>query len=567
MASDYPALMDRTTIMGTEFEASLDGALRFGSDSRRVGVFRVLSTRTAEGCEFIITNAEEEEELSRRSERAEWTAETLTRLGRALSLHHEVAPLTQAAMNTLRDCIGLAGGALWVESRDGRELDLSASFGFQEGFGALLKSLRSERAASSTAALAASRRQPLFLTNVNDTHLTSEIEGRFAMDRPGGVFVAPLLMGTRLLGVLELVSKAVDARFLQSRSLLTTVADHLALALNGALLFETAERMAAVDPLTAIANHRTLLGFLNKRVSDCQRGGGELGVIMLDVDHFRRYNEEEGHDAGDVVLRKVAEVLEDLTRGSDLAARYGGEEFTIVMPGSGMEATRRAAERVREAIRRLSIPSAHGGRRPITASLGCSVWSEGVDAATLLKMADTALYRAKRGGRDRVRIFRGEVTSLHSAHADVHGLLAEALQRLPETEQREALGILRSSQAHISTFERELNLSRKQVDDLEAAIILAPAWLSRWGDHDRQDLREAVESGPLTPVLSVLQSLFERHDGEGLHRVPGARIPTLGKILNVLIAMHLERGSALTDDPGRFDPKIAQMALAVPRAA
>lgn len=559
--------MNQTSIMGTEFEASLDGALTFGSDSRRVGVFRCLATKTAQGCEFILTCAEEEEELARRSEKAEWTAETLTRLGRTLSLHHEVNPLCQAAMNTLRDCIGLGAGALWVESRDGRELDLSASFGFQEGFGALLRSLRSERAASSTAALAASRRQPLFLTSVDDTHLTSEIEGRFAMDQPGGVFVAPLLMGTRLLGVLELVGRARDIRFRESRQLLTTVADHLALALNGALLYETAERMAAVDPLTGIANHRTLLGFLNKRVSECLRGGGELGVIMLDVDHFRRYNEEEGHDAGDVVLRKVAEVLEDLTRGSDLAARYGGEEFTIVMPGSKMEATRRAAERIREAIRRLSIPSAHGGRRPITASLGCAVWSEGVDAATLLKMADTALYRAKRGGRDRVRIFRGGFAGLHTAHADSHGLMAEALSKLPDAEQKESLGILRSCQPCLTVFESELGLSRKQIDDLEAAIVLAPAWLSRWGDHDRQDLREAVDSGPLTPVSAVLHALFERFDGEGLNKTPGSRIPLLGRILNVLVAMHLERGSALTDDPGRFDPKIAQMALAVPRAA
>lgn len=567
MASDYPGFSGRSSILGSEFEVVLDNANRFGSDSRRIGAFRCHAALTADGCEILLTCAEEEEELTRRNERAEWMAETLTRLGRALSLHNEVQSLAKAAMGTLRDCVGLAAGAIWIESRDGRELELQASFGFQDGFAGLLGSLRSERAASSTAALAASRRQPLYLANVADTYLTSEIEGRFSCERPGGLFVAPLLMGSHLLGVLEMVGRERDNRFHESRALANTVADHLALAINGALLFEAAERMAAIDPLTGIANHRTLLDFLNKRVSECHRNGGSLGVIMIDVDHFRRFNEEEGHDAGDVVLRKVAEVLEDLTRGSDVAARYGGEEFTIVMPGGTLESTRRAAERVREAIRRLSITSASGGRRPITASLGCAVWREGVDGAMLLKMADTALYRAKRGGRDRVRVWRGEPHHLVVTKWDGKNLQTDAFHRLLPEDKGEASRLLEACRPCIEFLAAGLEMSPRDIDELEAAVTLAPAWLSRWGDHDRQDLREAVERGSLRPVMPILQSLFERYDGEGLNRIPGPRLPLTGRILNILVAMHLERGSALTDDPGRFDPKISEMALAVPRAA
>ena len=112
-------------------------------------------------------------------------------------------------------------------------------------------------------------------------------------------------------------------------------------------MFESVEKLAAFDPLTGIGNHRTLQEFLHRRILEAERSEGTIGAIMLDVDHFRRFNEEEGHDAGDSVLKMVADVLRACVRPYDLAARYGGEEFTVIMPGVDKETTESVAERIR----------------------------------------------------------------------------------------------------------------------------------------------------------------------------------------------------------------------------
>ena len=565
LAADYSGLKNAASIMGTEFEPAFDAVCKFGEDSRRIGIFRIQGTKSQSGlAEFIITCAEEEQKLARNCERSEWTAETLSRLGRTLSLHYGLHSLCHAAVATIRDCLGLAGTALWVQTGD--DLTLIASNGLSDGFLQFLANLKSPRAVTSAPALSARRQQPLFLNEVADTPLTDEIEGRFCLESPGGLYIAPLLIGTRLIGVLEMIARERDQRFSESRDLLAMVSEHVALAVNGALLFETAERMASADPLTGISNHRALIQYLGRRVSEVSRSGGELGVIMLDVDHFRRFNEEQGHDAGDEVLKRVARVLDELTRDSDLAARYGGEEFTVILPGSSPETTLRTAERIRTAIEAITFDSPLGVSRTITASLGCANWTDGDEPATLLKMADTALYRAKRAGRNRVKVFKGR-TNKHLPTDSDNFWLAQAFHWLSPEHHDQSRSLLNAAAPWLKEFEHGVPLSAKQMDALRACLVLAPVWLSRWGDHDREDLRIAVESGELSQLGPILESVFERHDGQGLKRIEGKAIPIVGRVLNVLTSVLLERGSALKDDSGRFDPKIADLAARVLRAA
>ena len=124
---------------------------------------------------------------------------------------------------------------------------------------------------------------------------------------------------------------------------------------------------------------------------------------MLDVDHFRNFNEEEGHDAGDEALRQVAAALRATVRPYDLAARYGGEEFTILVPGASGAGIRTLAERLRASVEERPFVTIGGRQYPLTVSVGCAVYpAQGPDAPGLLKAADVALYEAKRGGRNRV---------------------------------------------------------------------------------------------------------------------------------------------------------------------
>jgi diguanylate cyclase (GGDEF)-like protein len=151
---------------------------------------------------------------------------------------------------------------------------------------------------------------------------------------------------------------------------------------------------ARADALTGLLNRR---GFEERFAAEVARASRErlsLALVCFDLDHFKRVNDEQGHEAGDRALTTVAALIADQVRGADLAARWGGEEFVVVLPGAGEEAASAFAERVRAAV-----ATASGGS--LTLSAGVAAATGPSDSRALLAAADTALYEAKRAGRDR----------------------------------------------------------------------------------------------------------------------------------------------------------------------
>ncbi|MFD0739538.1 diguanylate cyclase [Lysobacter koreensis] len=197
------------------------------------------------------------------------------------------------------------------------------------------------------------------------------------------------------------------------------VAEQLSLAMANLQLRETLRVQSLRDPLTGLFNRRFLEENLQRELLRCERRGLPLSVLMIDVDHFKRFNDEYGHAAGDALLAAIGATLRASTRGEDLACRYGGEEFTVVLPEIGREAALQRGEEIRLAI--AATTAAHMGRTvgPTTASLGIASFP--ADAAapdTLLDRADTALYRAKANGRDRIELARaGDARSASPADA------------------------------------------------------------------------------------------------------------------------------------------------------
>ncbi len=161
--------------------------------------------------------------------------------------------------------------------------------------------------------------------------------------------------------------------------------------------------MALTDPLTGLYNQRYLLRHLRGLLSGAQ--GGEIALIMVDVDHFKAVNDSLGHAAGDRVLKSVADALRGKTRVFDSVARYGGDEFVVVMPGTGPADAANASERLRSAIEQISEATQADDRPRLSISIGvaCSAGRQ-LQAETLLSEADRALYAAKRGGRNRVEL-------------------------------------------------------------------------------------------------------------------------------------------------------------------
>lgn len=165
------------------------------------------------------------------------------------------------------------------------------------------------------------------------------------------------------------------------------------------------EREAVTDPLTGLYNRRFLMERLRSEVESLERYGGVCSVIMLDLDHFKRYNDSHGHVAGDEVLEKLAWVCLNEARDADVVARYGGEEFTLVLPDTPWKEGIEAVERLRRAVEEASFEGADVlPRGRLTVSLGVAGYPDHAQTADgLIQMADRALYRAKEAGRNCVR--------------------------------------------------------------------------------------------------------------------------------------------------------------------
>jgi diguanylate cyclase (GGDEF)-like protein len=156
------------------------------------------------------------------------------------------------------------------------------------------------------------------------------------------------------------------------------------------------------DPLTALYNRRQLEEGLHREVLRARRVGGSVGVMAIDVDHFKRVNDTLGHEVGDSALRGVAEELASCVREEDIACRAGGEEFVIILPGTGKTALRSRAEAVRRTIEQARIQAGDGTLR-LTVSIGLASFpAYGDSGQAVLRAADVALYKAKAAGRNRV---------------------------------------------------------------------------------------------------------------------------------------------------------------------
>lgn len=188
---------------------------------------------------------------------------------------------------------------------------------------------------------------------------------------------------------------------LAKRQLARTVAEQLSLAIANLGLRETLQRQSTRDSLTGLYNRRYLEEVLEQSLRQSRRDRQPLGIILLDIDRFKHFNDTFGHEAGDVVLQAVAQVLQERVRGSDIACRYGGEELLAMLPKAGVLETRQRAEEIREAIAQLRLSCRGTPLDSVTASFGVAAYPEcGLSGGALLQVADAALYRAKATGRN-----------------------------------------------------------------------------------------------------------------------------------------------------------------------
>jgi diguanylate cyclase (GGDEF)-like protein len=215
------------------------------------------------------------------------------------------------------------------------------------------------------------------------------------------VLVAPIRSDGRVVGALVLSRRVESPWSGPTRRLLESGALEVSAALARAHAYEAVEARATTDALTGLPNRayfEELIGLLGRG----RRAGDALGILMIDIDHFKKLNDRYGHAVGDAVLRGVGWTLRATVRAGDVPARYGGEEFVVVLRHASPERAVEIAERIRYAIRDLD-PAAFGIADPVTVSIGVAV-AAATPPRALVERADAALYVAKRGGRDRVAV-------------------------------------------------------------------------------------------------------------------------------------------------------------------
>jgi diguanylate cyclase (GGDEF)-like protein len=215
----------------------------------------------------------------------------------------------------------------------------------------------------------------------------------------------PMMAVGETLGMLHVIdTRAKDGVFINGMrlKLLETTVSQVASAIANLNLRAALHAQSIRDPLTALFNRRYLEETMEREEMRAQRNHQPLSIIMADIDHFKNFNDAHGHHAGDLLLQAIAQVLQAMVRGDDIACRYGGEEFLLILPGVSLEKALERAEEVREAVSRIKVELQGALLPQLTCSFGVACYPQhGTHWPEVLEQADVAMYSAKHQGRNR----------------------------------------------------------------------------------------------------------------------------------------------------------------------
>jgi diguanylate cyclase (GGDEF)-like protein len=244
---------------------------------------------------------------------------------------------------------------------------------------------------------------------VNDVSAEPLCSSKFALPKEGSYYCGPLIAGGIIIGAVRL--ETVKNYWMTARlALLESYLSGAASALSNLRLLESMKHRANVDLLTGLYNRRFLQDYARKLLAMARRRQQPIGVIMIDLDRFKDFNDLYGHEMGDRILVEFAKTIVSAMRETNLAARFGGDEFVVLLPDTGPEACLLVAERLRQAVMRMQVSL--GSEEPlpqVTVSLGVAVFpNQGNSLEEVLRASDKALYMSKRAGRNRTTLYSFE---------------------------------------------------------------------------------------------------------------------------------------------------------------
>jgi diguanylate cyclase (GGDEF)-like protein len=293
--------------------------------------------------------------------------------------------------------------ALMLLDESGQDLELKSYYGISH---------KQARHASDEDVFGATvkRRRPIYLPDVRQAAYVFPFHLKHR--EKGGAFLSLPLPGGNggVVGVVGLFRRAPNSFSAQEIKLLKKIAEQTGQVIDTMAAYHHTRELSITDELTGICNRRYFNQMYEREIQRAQRYSRALSLIMLDIDHFKIFNDTHGHLVGDAILKQVARVLEESIRKADILARYGGEEFVIMLPEIDKEHGRTVAEKLRRAVEHSQFP--HAETQPlgrITVSLGLASFPEDAGTAeALLARADQGLYLAKSRGRNQVGEYQSE---------------------------------------------------------------------------------------------------------------------------------------------------------------
>ncbi len=359
--------------------------------------FQILST-----ARDITESKQAEQALYEANVRLQGSVDEMKQRNQEVTLLNEMGDLLQGCLSLqdLYDVVGALAprlfpnesGALYVQNASKKLVEANAVWG---------ESLGSETMFAPEKCWAL-RRGRIHSVNMPEHDLNC---GHITDKGSIGYVCIPMSAHGELLGLFYLKSDPLEEDEPRCKALAIMVAERVALAIANLRLRESLQHQSIRDSLTGLFNRRYMETTVERELRQAQRQNQSVGFIMMDLDHFKMFNDSYGHGAGDALLASLGEYLSNSIRGSDIACRYGGDEFALILPQASLADTAQRAEYLREGLKRVTINYKGTALGPVTASIGVSAYPDHAIAMDpLFSLADMALYRAKDDGRDRVNI-------------------------------------------------------------------------------------------------------------------------------------------------------------------
>ncbi len=373
------------------------------------------------------------------------------------------------------------------------------------------------------------------------------------------ILAVPLIFSDSLSGALILANKLEGSYSQEDEDVLM---DFVFQAFQTIAMHEEIRSLAVTDGLTGLNNHRHFQERLTQEVELANRYKKNLSLLILDIDHFKTFNDVYGHQVGDLVLKAIASIIVEQARKTDFTARYGGEEFVVIMPETGYEGAKILAERLRKKITETPFTLPEGDKALVTVSAGfASIPENTQDKIQLIEMADKAMYSAKEHGRNLTYGFNDEHRSAAAKSTGLPETGQHSFENLAELVDSKTPYMKGHSQevANLAvSVAKRLGLHEGDIESLRIASVLhdigtvnVPAKILNKPSELTEEEKKIIQAHPtlaelmlrshpmINTVLPIILYHHERYDGKGYPLgIAGEEIPLHARILAIAEAFH-----------------------------